>query len=114
MKNDDPDRDLSNLLNRWETPAMDLSNVEHNVRRRIVLQRLKPTLRSWLMDLGQAWRQAFSLRPLLGTVVTCMAILLGSAGGFAIGAPAADRISDRAIAAYATEINPILQARNPQ
>lgn len=114
MKTDDPDRDLSKLLNCWETPAMDLSNVEHNVRRQIALQRLKPTLRSRLIDLGQTWKQAFSLRPMLGTAVTALAILLGSVGGFAIGAPTADRISDRAVVAYATEINPILQARNPR
>lgn len=93
---------------------MDLSNVEYNVRRQIALVRLRPTVRSRILDVIDVWRQAFSFRPIVGAAVTAVAIVLGSAGGFAIAAPAVDRLSDQTKITFATEINPILQARQSQ
>lgn len=112
MKNNQQDPKLAELLKDWETPEMDLSNVEYNVRRRIAAERLEP--RGWnrFIDLLAAWREAFALRPAVGIAVAMVAVLVGSAGGFAVASSNTAQLAEQEKVHYVRGINPLVQAEH--
>jgi hypothetical protein len=112
MKKNEQDPKLSRLLRDWETPEIDLSNLEYNVRRRIAAERLEP--RGWdrFIDLLLAWKDVFVLRPALGTAVAVLAVLVGSAGGFAVASSNTTQLAEHQKAEYARGINPMAQVEH--
>lgn len=112
MKNNEQDPKLSEILRDWETPEIDLSNVEFNVRRRIAAERLEPKGWDRFVDLLLSWRDAFVLRPAVGVAVAVLAVMVGSAGGVAVASSNTTQVAEHQKAEYVRGINPLAQVEH--